>query len=298
MRERDLQVLEFDKVLALLAGCTLSQAEETRRDSRLIGGRFMPRVTDYDSISSQYDRRYQGQRYPGIEQALVTFLGENSNVNVLEVGCGTGHWLKTLDSRTRVLTGLDLSANMLGRAQAETPETPLVRGRAEALPYRSESFDRVFCINAFHHFADKRQFLMETHRILRPHGGLMSVGLDPHPGLDRWWVYDYFHETLDLDRQRYPSTLELRADMARAGFHRCETSVAEHLVMQIPAQAAIERGLLDQSYTSQLTILSKQEYQAGLDRIMLAIDVEKTRGAELVLVADLRLYATVGWLNG
>jgi ubiquinone/menaquinone biosynthesis C-methylase UbiE len=257
----------------------------------------MPRVTDYDSISSQYDQRYQGQRYPGIEQALFTFLGENSNIKVLEVGCGTGHWLKTLDSRTRVLTGLDLSAHMLGRAQAETPETPLVRGRAEALPYRSESFNRVFCVNAFHHFADKRQFLMETRRVLRPYGGLMSVGLDPHTGLDRWWVYDYFHETLDLDMQRYPSTLELRADMARAGFRRCETSVAEHLVMQIPAQAAIERGLLDQSYTSQLTILSKQEYQAGLDRIRRAIDAEKTRGAELVLVADLRLYATVGWLD-
>ena len=126
----------------------------------------------------------------------------------------------------------------------------------------------------------------------------MSVGLDPHTGLDRWWVYEYFHETLDLDKQRYPSTLEVRADMAKAGFHRWETSVAEHLVIQIPAQAAIEQGLLDQSYTSQLTILSKQEYQVGLDRIVRAIDAEKTRGAELMLVADLRLYATVGWLDG
>jgi ubiquinone/menaquinone biosynthesis C-methylase UbiE len=258
----------------------------------------MTRVTDYDSISSQYDRRYQRQQYPGIEQALFAFLGENSNVDVLEVGCGTGHWLKTLDSRTGVLTGLDLSTNMLGRAQAEAPETPLVRGRAEALPYRSQSFDRVFCINAFHHFVDKPKFLSEARRVLRPQGGLMSVGLDPHTGLNHWWVYDYFHETLDLDRQRYPSTLELRADVARAGFRRCETSVSEHLVIQIPAQAAIEQGLLDQSYTSQLTILSKQEYQAGLDRIMRAIDAEKTSEAGLMLVADLRLYATVGWLDG
>src|ERR1043166_9498595 len=115
-------------------------------------GRCMTRVTNYDSISSQYDRRYQSQQYPGIEQALFTFLGENSNSKVLEVGCGTGHWLKTLGSRTGVLTGLDLSTNMLGHAQIETPETPLVRGSAEAVPYRSHSFDRVFCVNAFHHF--------------------------------------------------------------------------------------------------------------------------------------------------
>ncbi len=258
----------------------------------------MTRVTNYDSISSQYDRRYQKQQYPGIEQALLTFLRENSNNKALEVGCGTGHWLKTLGSRTGVLMGLDLSTNMLGRAQRETPETPLVRGRAEALPYRGQSLDHVFCINAFHHFIDKPAFLTEARRVLRPRGGLMSVGLDPHTGLDRWWVYDYFHETLDLDKQRYPSTPEVRANMAKAGFCRCETSVAEHLVVQMPAQAAVEQGLLDQSYTSQLTILSKQEHQIGLDRVMRAIDAEKTRGAELMLVADLRLYATVGWLDG
>jgi ubiquinone/menaquinone biosynthesis C-methylase UbiE len=222
-----------------------------------------------------------GQRYQS-EQALFTFLGENSNVNVLEVGCGTGHWLKTLDSQTRVLTGLDLSANMLGRAQAETPETPLVHGRAEALPYRSESFDRVFCINAFHHFADKRQFLMETRRVLRPHGGLMSVGLDPHTGLDRWWVYDYFHETLDLDAQRYPSTLELRADMARMGFRRCETSVAEHLVMQILPSCHRARPARP-GYTSQRRFYRNRSIKP--DSIVSGVQLTlRNRGAELVLL--------------
>ncbi len=257
----------------------------------------MSRVTDYDSISAQYNRRYQGQTYPGTEYALSTFLGEKRNINILEVGCGTGHWLKMLKGRTGLLVGLDLSTNMLQRAREEAPETPLVRGRAEDLPYHFQSFDRVFCINAFHHFVDKPRFLSEARRILRPGGGLMSLSLDPHARLDRWWVYDYFHETLDLDKQRYPSATELQTAMTRAGFHRCETSVAEHLAMQMPASAAIERGLLDQSYTSQLTILSQQEYQAGLDRLKRAMDAEKINGTDLVLVADLRLYATVGWLN-
>jgi ubiquinone/menaquinone biosynthesis C-methylase UbiE len=258
----------------------------------------MPRVTDYDSISSQYDRRYQGQGYPETERTLFAFIGENSNVDVLEVGCGTGHWLQVLTDRTRFLAGLDLSTNMLQRARESAPQTPLVRGRAEYLPYRSHSFDRVFCINAFHHFSDKPRFLDEARRVLRPRGGLISVGLDPHAGLDRWWVYDYFHETLDLDKQRYPSTVELRADLAKAGFLRCETTVAEHLTRQVPARVAFEHGFLDQSYTSQLTILSKHEYQAGLDRIMQAIETEKARGSDLVLIADVRLYATVGWLDG
>jgi len=258
----------------------------------------MPRSTDYDSISSQYDRRYQGQEYPGTERALSTFLGQMDKVSVLEVGCGTGHWLKFLSGKVGFLAGFDLSTNMLQRAGETAPETPLVRGRAEFLPYRARSFDRVFCINAFHHFTDKPQFLAEAHRILRSHGGLMSLSLDPHAGLDRWWVYDYFHETLTLDRQRYPSGLALRTAMTKAGLLRCETHVAEHLTLQVPAHVALEQGFLAQSYTSQLTILSKQEYQAGLDRITQAMNAKKEQGKDLILLADLRLYATVGWLDG
>lgn len=257
----------------------------------------MSRVTDYDSISSQYDRRYRGQEYPGTEQTLFKFIGDDGKKSVLEVGCGTGHWLKVLKGRSSFLVGLDLSANMLSRARGELSVAPLVRGRAEELPYRAHSFDRLFCINAFHHFEEKDNFLSEAGRVLHPHGGLMIVGLDPHSGLDRWWVYDYFHKTLALDKERYPATQKLRTDMAHHGFLQCETLVAEHLTIQMPARTAIERGLLDQSYTSQLTILSSTEYQAGLSRVNQAIAIELAKGAELMLVADLRLYATIGWLG-
>lgn len=123
-------------------------------------------------------------------------------------------------------------------------ETPLVRGRAESLSYRTQSFDRVFCIYAVHHFTDKPRFLAEARQVLRPQGGLMSLSLDPHAGLDRWWVYNYFHETLDLDKQRYPSTSELREEMSKAGFRRCETSVAEHLTMKIPATLRLHAACL------------------------------------------------------
>jgi hypothetical protein len=125
----------------------------------------------------------------------------------------------------------------------------------------------------------------------------MIVGLDPHARLDRWWVYDYFPETVELDRQRYPSTAEIRVDMAQVGFSRCETTVAEHLTLQLSARNAIEHGPLDQSYTSQLTILSPQEYQEGMVRVTQAIDATNTAGEELRLGGDLRLYATIGWLG-
>ena len=56
---------------------------------------------------------------------------------------------------------------------------------------------------------------------------------------------------------------------------------------------AIANGIVDPSFTSQLTVLSEDEYQRGVKRMREANDAA---GGELQLVADFRLYATIGWL--
>jgi ubiquinone/menaquinone biosynthesis C-methylase UbiE len=91
-----------------------------------------------------------------------------------------------------------------------------VRARAEALPWRDATFDRVFCVNALHHFADRVRFFAEARRILKPGGALMSIGKDPHADRDSWWVYDYFPETL-ADRSRSLRARARPARRARAG---------------------------------------------------------------------------------
>ena len=67
----------------------------------------MDRSVDYDRIATTYDRRYGDNEYPGVEQALQQFVGEEPGVRVLEVGCGTGHWLALLSRRGICVAGLD-----------------------------------------------------------------------------------------------------------------------------------------------------------------------------------------------
>lgn len=122
----------------------------------------------------------------------------------------------------------------------------------------------------------------------------MSIGLDPHTGRDRWWLYEYFPETIDLDRQRYPSVATLRAEMARAGFTRCETREVEHIVSTVSAESARTNGHLDRSFTSQFTILTDEEFGRGLQRIADAVNTMSC-GATLLLKSDLHLHATIGW---
>lgn len=254
----------------------------------------MNRRVDYDRIAHTYDRRYQENDYSGVEAALIAFVGEPVGQRVLEIGCGTGHWLQVLGDRGVRVTGLDVSTHMLAHARDRAPEAGLAQGSAERLPWVRESFDRVVSINAFHHFQDKVAFLAEAMRVLRPGGLLMTVGLDPHAGVDQWYVYDYFEKVLEIDRRRYPASSQIREWMRRAGFTDCLTRVVQHLPARLNARAALERGRLDKSMTSQLSVLTDEEYRQGVDRVRQAIQSAEARGETLYLTADLRLYATFG----
>ena len=148
-----------------------------------------------------------------------------------------------------------------------------------------ESFDRLFCINALHHFADADAFMSEAHRVLRPGGAIMTVGLDPHTRLDRWWIYDYFPSALNADRARYLPSESIRARLEAAGFVDAVTEVAQHMPAAIPFELAVERGVVDRRATSQLMVISDAEYEDGLRRLT---------AERPILHADLRLYSPSG----
>ena len=255
------------------------------------------RVTDYDRIADRFDRRYALYPYDGVRQTLHDFLGPQPSA-VLEVGCGTGHWLAAVNSARRSadgakLAGADPSAPMLARARAAAPDAMLARARAEALPWRDATFDRVFCVNALHHFSDRAAFFSEARRVLKPGGGLLTIGKDPHAERDEWWVYEYFEETRAIDRERFARVRTLRGEMALAGFAWTESMEADHIDVVQAAAEALDNGIVDTSFTSQLTVLSDEEFRRGAERLRRA---NAAAGGELSLVADFRLYATIGWV--
>ncbi len=254
----------------------------------------MTQRVDYDRVASAYNSRYERNTYTGVEQALEAFVEPcgDSDHRVLEVGCGTGHWVRRLRESALIAFGLDPSAGMLAIARGSLPGR-VIRGRAEMLPCVSASCDRLFCVNALHHFSDPIGFFVEAKRVLRSGGGLLSVGLDPHSGKDQWWVYDFFPAALAEDRRRYLATERIRELMEGAGFSRCETRVVQHIQREMTVSEARSAGFLGRTSTSQLMVISDADYENGLKRIDAA---DRTLEGTKILRSDLRLYASIGWV--
>ena len=72
---------------------------------------------------------------------------------MLDVGCGTGAFLRVAADHGATVCGLDASAALLEIARERVPEADLFQGDLQHLPYVDDSFDAVCGFNSFF-FAD------------------------------------------------------------------------------------------------------------------------------------------------
>jgi len=102
---------------------------------------------------------------------------------VLDLGCGTGRNLPLYGPGVRAV-GLDPCHETLLKARRRAPGVPLVRARAEALPFRDGVFETVVSGLVFCSVEDVPRGLAEVQRVLKPRGVLrMLEHVRAAPGL-------------------------------------------------------------------------------------------------------------------
>jgi SAM-dependent methyltransferase len=119
---------------------------------------------------------------------VVDAAGIQSGERVLDVACGTGVLARAAAERVGpngAVVGVDINDGMLAVARRKAPAIEWKQGRAEALPFDSESFDAVVSQFGLMFFEDRRAALREMMRVLRP-GRTMAVAvwgsIDHSPG--------------------------------------------------------------------------------------------------------------------
>jgi SAM-dependent methyltransferase len=113
------------------------------------------------------------QQTPTYEE-VTRRLGLRDGHRVLEVGCGTGVFLRMAADRGVAVSGIDASRELVAIARERVPEADVRVGEMQALPHADNEFDAVLGFNAFFFAADMVEALREAVRVTKP-GGQVAI---------------------------------------------------------------------------------------------------------------------------
>jgi ubiquinone/menaquinone biosynthesis C-methylase UbiE len=189
---------------------------------------------------------------------------------------------------------MDLSFGMLQKAIKHEGTFFLINGDINFPPFLNNCFEMVFCINALQHFNDPYEFILNAHNLLKQNGALTVIGMNPHTKRDQWFIYDYFPGTYETDLERYPSPGTIVDWMISAGFKDTHWQVGERIVDH---RRGIEVLPLSKDFTSQLSLLTRKEYDKGITRIEKDLQEAEASGEVLKFSIDISLAMVTGRVN-
>lgn len=93
--------------------------------------------------------------------------------SVLDVGCGSGLFLRHMRSLGWQVSGVDFDPKAAEVARKALPGCEIRSGGVEALDFEPETFDAVTLSHVIEHLTDPLETLRACHRVLRPGGWLV-----------------------------------------------------------------------------------------------------------------------------
>jgi SAM-dependent methyltransferase len=207
-------------------------------------------------------------------------LRSRAHHTALEVGCGTGNYIRALVERAACAAyGLDASAGMLAPARARPERVVWLQGLGEQLPFDESRFDLVFSVDLIHHVTDKAAYYHQVARILRLGGWVCTVTDSADIIRRREILSGYFPETVESELARYPRLAQLKGWMIQAGLVDLDV-----VTVQEPYEITDAQPFLDKAYSS-LHLITGEAWRAGVQRL--------ERDLRQAPIRDLSRYACV-----
>ena len=178
--------------------------EKTIRNISNYGG---SKLFDYEAYYRKTSPLYDQIRLDhqsDFENTINIIIGQcgTKTKNILDIGCGTGRYGKSLADRGFLVVGLDRSSDQLEQAK-KIIQT--VQGDATSLPFANNSFDVCTMILMLHHLSNEERLkaFSEVDRVLRD-GGVLVIKTCSTEDLSHRLTSIFFPELFELDSKRYP----------------------------------------------------------------------------------------------
>jgi malonyl-CoA O-methyltransferase len=157
-------------------------------------------ASSFSQAAESYDSVAQLQRHVG-NLLLQKIPNNHESGNVVDLGCGTGYFARSLQQRLQpeCLLGIDLAGGMLSYAREKNQPTDVVwlGGDAESLPLADESVSVIFSSLAMQWSEHQELVFAEAARVLRRGGVFVfaTLGSDTLKEMRQAWreVDNYTH---------------------------------------------------------------------------------------------------------
>ena len=172
----------------------------------------------FDRRAERYERGIGSKWLAGMQRQALDALALAPDDVVLDVGCGPGAAVRDASPIVARVVGIDLSPEMIRRAQEASPGLANVEFRvadSENIPFEDAEFTAVLCSTSFHHYPHPQIAVREMARVLRPGGRLVLA--DASADLPAARVADFFLRRFEPGHVRLHRTEELASFLYGAG---------------------------------------------------------------------------------
>jgi SAM-dependent methyltransferase len=214
---------------------------------------FGRRAATYDELRPMDDNWWE------VYEALVG-EGDLYGHRVLDVGCGTGRFAAGLSERAKVW-GVDESPQMLEVARSRAPGVRFKQASVNALPFKDGWFERATMWLVLH-LLDRPRALTEIRRVLAPGGRVAVATFDPsYFGV--FWFRHYFPSMEAIDRARFPTRDDFKAELPAAGFGAPRfTRLSQRAT--VTREVALQR--IRGRHIATFDLIPDDEFRAGVER--------------------------------
>jgi ubiquinone/menaquinone biosynthesis C-methylase UbiE len=173
MQSTNINLPYFDIVLEQLS---LGEESVQQAFGRHVHWGYWPNPTQADNSAEDFAIASEN-----LCQKVCESAGINENDRLLDVGCGFGGTVASLNEQFQNLhmTGLNIDPRQLARAKQEVQplannQIEFIEGDACRMPFPDASMDVVLAVECIFHFPSREDFFREARRVLRP-GGRLAI---------------------------------------------------------------------------------------------------------------------------